>query len=376
MPKFNAGNERIKRRYLSFLTEAKQLAPETVDQVAASLADFEAGTGYKSFALFRIEWAESYKRRLDAVLSTTSARPLSASTKACRLAVLKAFFQWLSQQSGFKSRISYTDAEYFNASGKDARIAKGTREKRVPSIEQIRSAVEAAPGQTVVELRNRALMAFTLVSGARDNAIASMRLRHVDVERRRIIQDPREGVRTKKAKTIVSIFFPVGQFFEDIVIEWIGHLQTDLLFGPDDPLFPATKIAVGANGLFEQAGLSRNHWKDAGAVRIIFKESFERARLPYFNPHSFRSTIALLGERCCSTPEEFKAWSQNLGHTSPLTTFTSYGAVSQHRQDEILEELAKRKGSAARKDLALIDPTRLERIEEMLRAVSVGKHSV
>ena len=34
----------------------------------------------------------------------------------------------------------------------------------------------------------------------------------------------------------------------------------------------------------------------------------------------------------CKTPEEFKAWSQNLGHEKVLTTFTSYGAVAAHRQ--------------------------------------------
>jgi hypothetical protein len=47
----------------------------------------------------------------------------------------------------------------------------------------------------------------------------------------------------------------------------------------------------------------------------------------------------VLGERVCSSPEEFKAWSQNLGHEHVLTTFTSYGAVSGNRQREILERL-------------------------------------
>jgi integrase len=60
------------------------------------------------------------------------------------------------------------------------------------------------------------------------------------------------------------------------------------------------------------------------------------AGLPYFHPHSFRHTLAALGERICKTPEEFKAWSQNLGHEKVLTTFTSYGAVTESRQGEIL----------------------------------------
>jgi integrase len=75
-------------------------------------------------------------------------------------------------------------------------------------------------------------------------------------------------------------------------------------------------------------------------VRRIFRQSFERADLPYFKPHAIRDTLAQLGEQVCKTPEEFKAWSQNVGHEKVLTTFTSYGAVSSHRQAELIRRLA------------------------------------
>ena len=61
--------------------------------------------------------------------------------------------------------------------------------------------------------------------------------------------------------------------------------------------------------------------------------------LEYFNPHSFRKTLAVLGEQRCKTPEELKAWSQNLGHEDVLTTFRSYGEVSSYRQAEIMPAL-------------------------------------
>jgi len=38
-------------------------------------------------------------------------------------------------------------------------------------------------------------------------------------------------------------------------------------------------------------------------------------------------------------PEEFKAWSQNLGHERILTTFTSYGSVAPTRQAEIMRQI-------------------------------------
>ena len=65
----------------------------------------------------------------------------------------------------------------------------------------------------------------------------------------------------------------------------------------------------------------------------------DSAGLAYANPHSFRKTLAQLGERLCRTPEEFKAWSQNLGHEQVLTTFSSYGEVAHQRQAELIRGL-------------------------------------
>ena len=130
MRKFNPGNERTKHRYLAFLSEAKRLSADTVDQVAAALADFEKSTGQNDFRLFRAEQAQSYKRRLSETSNPKTSRPLAKATIASRLAALKSFFQWLALQPGFKSRLNYSDAEYFNPSGSDARIAKAVREKK------------------------------------------------------------------------------------------------------------------------------------------------------------------------------------------------------------------------------------------------------
>ena len=40
------------------------------------------------------------------------------------LSALRAFFLWLAAKPGYKSRIAYADAEYFNLGDKDVRIAK------------------------------------------------------------------------------------------------------------------------------------------------------------------------------------------------------------------------------------------------------------
>jgi integrase/recombinase XerD len=69
--------------------------------------------------------------------------------------------------------------------------------------------------------------------------------------------------------------------------------------------------------------------------------------LPYYNPHSFRKTIVTLGQKLCQTPEEFKSWSQNLGHEDVLTTLYSYDHVQQHRQGEIFQQLKSPRSTAS-----------------------------
>ncbi|MGD9883262.1 MAG: hypothetical protein AB7U95_24440, partial [Reyranella sp.] len=62
--------------------------------------------------------------------------------------------------------------------------------------------------------------------------------------------------------------------------------------GPDDPLFPATRVDVGPDLRFHRIGLERRHWASAGPVRVIFRRVFTSADLPYFPPHRLRNTLA------------------------------------------------------------------------------------
>ena len=118
-------------------------------------------------------------------------------------------------------------------------------------------------------------------------------------------------------------------------------MRGDKLYGDDDPLFPTTKLAVGSNG-FEAAGLGRECWNTAQPIRQIFKDAFEAAGLSYFQPHSVRKTLARYGQQICRTPEQFKAWSQNLGHSDVMTTFSSYGEVPAHEQADLIRNLSHR----------------------------------
>jgi integrase len=229
--------------------------------------------------------------------------------------------------------------EHFSTPDKLSRVATARRFKRCPTLTQIRAMLDAMPKKTEIDKRDHALVAFTILSGARDGAIISFRLKHIDIERGMIEQNARE-VRTKHAKTFTTWFFPVGDDIRQIVIAWIEFLREQKGFGPDDPLFPKTKIANGDNLLFHAVSIGREPWSNANPVRGIFRGACGRAGLPYFNPHSLRNTLVQIAYDQRLDAEAFKAWSQNLGHESCLTTFSSYGTLPPGRQAEIMRQLA------------------------------------
>src|SRR5205085_2546627 len=113
---------------------------------------------------------------------------------------LRAFFFWLAHLPGFKSHIAYADADYFNLSDKDVAVARARREKRVPTLAQVEHVLSVMPADTVVQRRDRALVAFTMLTGTRVTALTSLRLSHVDMTGGYVDQDART-VRTKAAKT-------------------------------------------------------------------------------------------------------------------------------------------------------------------------------
>jgi len=339
MTTHNASNERIKRKYFAYLKEALGHSEPTVDGVAKAISRFEVYTKHRDFKAFHHEQAVGFKKHLAEQKAKQSGDKLSKATLHSTLNQLKQFFQWLSRETGYKSRIHYSDAEYFNPSEKDTRIATAKREKAVPTMQQIKHVISSMPFNTEIERRNRALVAFTLLTGARDSAIASAKLKHIDLKEGCFVQDARD-VKTKFSKTFTTVFFPVGDEILEIFTDWVNYLRNELLWGNDDPVFPSTRLEQNSNYQFEAVGLSRSHWSNATPIRTIFKEAFTHVGLPYFNPHSFRNTLVQLGETNCKTPEAFKAWSQNLGHEKVMTTFLNYGTVTYQRQAEIMRELA------------------------------------
>jgi Phage integrase, N-terminal SAM-like domain len=151
MKTHNPQNERIKRAYFTYLAEAKGFSEATLDGVAKALNRFETYTKFRDFKAFHIEQAKGFKASLSEQTSVRTKDRLSKATLYATLSALKRFFVWLAGQPGYKSRISYSDAEYFNLRGSPRPIGtsvcrpwskSGTSSKRCRPAPRSSAAIE------------------------------------------------------------------------------------------------------------------------------------------------------------------------------------------------------------------------------------------
>jgi len=128
MKTHNPENERIKRDYLEYLKEGKRYSEASIDKVASALHRFQTYTRLKPFRAFHIQQAIGFKNALREQMSLRRKEKLSKAIIHATLNALRAFFLWLAGRPGFRSRLSYADADYFNLSEKEARVATAQRE--------------------------------------------------------------------------------------------------------------------------------------------------------------------------------------------------------------------------------------------------------
>jgi integrase len=335
MRKFHAENEIMKRRYVQHVRNVKGLGNAAIDSLVAAIDRYQDHTGARPFKKFHIEQAVAFRRALDKQKNPKTGQPLSASTLRSVLNALKGFFHWLADQRGYKSRISHSDAEYFNLDNRSAALANVHRPVKFPSVQQIDHVLRQVPDGKPMERRDRAIVALATLTGARISALNSARVGDIDIVDHQFHQDARY-IDTKFSKTINTWFFPVSDLALEILVDYHKWLTTELLFGPSDPLFPATEVIHVPGKGFQGMVLSRRFRNTTGPVRDVFRKAFMAAGLPYYHPHAFRHTLGAIGKERCKSPQALQAWAQNLGHEDAATLMQNYGKVTPEQQRDLI----------------------------------------
>ncbi|MEP2470620.1 MAG: hypothetical protein ABJH45_03555 [Paracoccaceae bacterium] len=103
----------------------------------------------------------------------------------------------------------------------------------------------------------------------------------------------------------------------------------------------AAKVRVIEGQGYTNLGLSRKGYAGSAKINAVVRAAFEAVQMPQYTPHALRKTLVKFGDVKCTTMEEWKAWSMNLGHESMATTFNSYLPVTTERQMELIRKMSE-----------------------------------
>jgi integrase/recombinase XerD len=336
--KVSIKNERIKRKFFRWLREADGCCDSTITNVEKAVLLYEDFTKHADLATFNPDKAIEFKKWLSR--RQYRGRPISLTTRHAYLRHLSKFFYWLSGQAGYKSRVTPDVVKYLRMGEKEERIATQRIARNYPPLEYVVNLAGSIQIDTEVDLRDRALISFALLSGMRDRAIATLPLGCFDEKDLSVSQNPKQGVQTKFSKYIPSTLFRFNEELVDHVIGWVRHLKQKG-FGSQDPMFPRSKLEQGPErSSFEKpAEVEALYWQGTGAIRRIFRERAQNAGLPYYPPHTFRHTAIGLALKHCRTGDQIKAISQNFGHEHIATTLSSYANYDTAKLGEIIRKI-------------------------------------
>jgi len=181
--------------------------------------------------------------------------------------------------------------------------------------------------ETLHQERGKVAVCILFLSGMRADALASLPISCVDLTAGQIEQLPEAGVRTKNRKAAITYLLPIPELLE-VVKSWdqyvrilpIGALWYSTLTRDGMTLTATLKAFEGRNNVIERD------------VRLIC----ELASVPYLSPHKLRHGHAVYALKKAKDMAQFKAISQNLGHSSAVITDQVYGKLVNNDVKDII----------------------------------------
>jgi integrase len=302
-------NEIVKRAFFEHLKGAQGFSRSSIRSHAEAISQWELFTKNDDFATYDKSKAVAFTDWLANRAAKTKSGVISLVTQYNYLRRVKKFFAWLCDQSGYRSKITKSDIGYLRLSKADAQIARSGTTKKMPTFDDVKRIIEGIDGKSEIDMRDRALISFALITGARISAIVSLKMKSFNKENKQIDQNPGDGIKTKNSKRILTTFFPIGwDEPEQYFLEWYQYLESKD-FQPDDPIFPMTAGSfVNGEHSYSKETIGQDAWSGTGAARKIFEKRCKNAGLPYFHPHSFRHLVVNLLSKKRLTEEEKKGY--------------------------------------------------------------------
>lgn len=332
----NKNNEQVKRDFQRYLKQVQGAKETTIDKYLRALELFDKIIKYKDYKHCTAQQIEEFKETLRK--RSTNGNPISPLTIRSYLIYLQKFFKWLIDQPGYRTLKSKDIVEYLNPSKEENKIAASSRKKDYPNLEYVQQLCSSINIDDCYARRDRALIAFTFMSGARIDSIISLSIDGFNPETLTIDMNPLNGVRTKFSKYIPGQLFEFDEDLLKYVLDWYSYLLK-MGFTAKDPLFPKTKMIVPEDqySFSKSDQLSKEYWESTAGARKIFSARAKDAKLKVYAPHTYRHGCFRHALRSVTSGDQLKALSQTFGHESVKTTLQHYGNFSD---DERLKTLA------------------------------------
>ncbi|WP_417249810.1 tyrosine-type recombinase/integrase [Celeribacter sp.] len=311
---------------------AGHLESATVDAYLHAIRNFEDFLSGKPFGDLEIEDCASFREHLKRLQETGR---LSTSSVRHRASQVAKFLSWLLDEPAGK----HLNRNIIKALQLPKKFAQRgiERERPYPTIEQAVEMLAGMPDAEPHEALRKALFALICLTGLRAGAVTSLLRRDLDIDRKTVRQDAGH-MRAKNGKSFVVYWFDIPDVFEDCLSTFVRSLDGHGL-RPSDALFPLdADLKQLVDGTRAASAFSvRRTPRVATEAFAIASKSVGAA----YTPHSARDMLVALGGELCTTYEEHKAWSQNLGHDEIVTTERYYGRMDRKKVGATLQSVGQ-----------------------------------
>ncbi|WP_299723305.1 helix-turn-helix domain-containing protein [uncultured Tateyamaria sp.] len=325
-------NDRIVHKWQ---ISAGRFADATVDAHLRAIRFLEDVLQGKSFTSLSTVDIDRVRSELKLQLSGARDAPKSRSSVSHTSSHIRKFLVWLLKQD-FASDLPKDLPDYIELPKAVYAQCLPRPQKEYPLIEEAEAMLERMPSQTLPRKRDRAMFAIAFLGALRADTLVSLRLKHLSVAEKMIIQDGTVS-RTKNGKSLEIWWFPISEAFSAEVTKWEALIR-DLGFHDDDPLFPDLKYLLNGYPKRYPNAPPIEPMKTKTAVNKTFAIASSGAKAHY-TPHSAKHTMAAERDRRHLTARERKAWLENIGHDTEQITDRHYGQLSGDERRRALKNI-------------------------------------
>ncbi len=264
-------------------------------------------------------------RRGDGILAAESQKKI--------VIVSKVFLEWAIEKKLINTKRMPTDA-----------ISKMVYPKILPSavdpvsvsVDEVKRIASIDVGNDLAMIRNKAVMCFAFLSGARADAIASAPISSINLDKREFSQLTELGVRTKNSKSAITYLLNIPELLS-AVREWDDIVRkslpsTGLWFSPLESKWGAYTFSQ------KSAGIHR-----ASALVDQFRTFYEKVGMAdqYKSPHKYRHGFAVFALSNCRSMADYQAVSRNLMHSSLTVTDKIYAVIEREDRKKRIDNISQ-----------------------------------